>query len=70
MVKNLPAMQEIWVGKTHGEGNSYLLQCSGLEKPMDRRAWQATGHEFTKSWTGLNDFHFHCLAINISYDTV
>ena len=34
---------------------------------MDRRAWQATGHEFTKSWTGLNDFHFHCLALNISY---
>ena len=25
---------------------------------MDRGAWQATVH----SWTGLSDFHFHCLV--------
>ena len=48
MVKNLPAMRAIWVGKTPGEGNSYPLQCSGLEKAMGRRAWQAAGHGFTE----------------------
>ena len=36
-VKNLPTMQETgfdpWVGKIPGEGNSYLLQYSGLENP-------------------------------------
>ena len=32
-----------------GHGNS--LQCSCLENPMDRRAWQATVHRVAKSWT-------------------
>ena len=39
VVKNLPAMQEMWV---EGEGNGNLLQYSCLESPMDRGAWQAT----------------------------
>ena len=32
-----------------GEGNDYTLQYSCLENPMDRGAWQATGHEVAKS---------------------
>ena len=39
------------LGKTHGEGNGNLLQCSCLENSMDRGAWWATVHGVTKSWT-------------------
>ena len=28
--------------RSPGEGNGNPLQCSGLENPMDRGAWQAT----------------------------
>ena len=42
-------------GRCSGEGNSDLLQCSCLENPMDRGAWQATVHEVAKSWTQLKD---------------
>ena len=55
-IKNLPAMQEIWV--------QFLGQEDPLEKemvtlssilawriPMDKGAWQATLHGVTKSWT-------------------
>ena len=28
-------------GRSPGEGNGYPLQCSCLENPMDRGAWQA-----------------------------
>ena len=49
-VKNLPAkaadirdMGSIpGAGRSPGEGNSNLLQCSCLEHPMDRGAWEAT----------------------------
>ena len=34
-----------------GEGNGNPLQCSCLDNPMDRRAWQATVHRVTKSQT-------------------
>ena len=30
--------------RSPGEGNGYPLQCSCLENPMDRGAWQATVH--------------------------
>ena len=36
-------------GRSSGEGNGYPLQCSCLENPMDRGAWQATVHGVTKS---------------------
>ena len=42
-------------GRCSGEGNSDLLQCSCLENLMDRGAWQATVHEFAKSWTQFKD---------------
>jgi len=49
MVKNPPAMQEIWVPSPGweepiGEGNDYPLQYSCLENTMGRRTWQATVH--------------------------
>ena len=55
MVKTLPAMQDICVqslGREDclGEGHGYPLQYSCLENPIDRGAWQATVHGFTKSW--------------------
>ena len=40
----------------NGEGNGNPLQYYCLENSMDRRAWQATVHGVTKSWTRLNDF--------------
>ena len=49
MVKNPPAMQEIWVRSlgqeiSPGEGNGNPLQYSCLENSMDRGAWQAIVH--------------------------
>ena len=41
------------LGRSPGEGNSYLLQYSGLENSMD------IVHGVTKSWTQLGNFHFH-----------
>ena len=32
-------------GRFPGEGNGYPLQCSGLENPMDRGAWQTIGSQ-------------------------
>ena len=37
------------LGRPPGEGNSYLLQYSGLENSMDRRAWRAAVHGVKKS---------------------
>ena len=39
------------LGRFPGEGNRSLLQCSCLRNPLDRGAWQATIHGFTKSQT-------------------
>ena len=36
------------LGRSPGEGNGNSLQCSCLENPMDRGAWQATVHGVTK----------------------
>ena len=45
-------------GRLPGEWNGYSLQCSCLEKSMDRGAWRATVHAVAKSRTGLSDRHF------------
>ena len=37
-------------GRSPEEGNSFPLQYSCLENPMDRGAWWAAVHEVTKSW--------------------
>ena len=39
------------LGRFPEEGNASPLQCSSLEKPMDRGAWQATVHRVAKSQT-------------------
>ena len=53
------------LGRSAGEGNGSQLQCSCLENPMDRGAWQAMVHGVTKSRTPLRDFHFHCVIQSI-----
>ena len=45
-----------YLGRSLGEGNGYPLQYSCLENPIDRRAWQATVHGVTKSWTRLSNW--------------
>ena len=42
-------------GRSPGERNGNPFQYSCLEKPMDRRAWQATVHGVGMSWTQLSD---------------
>ena len=39
--------------RSPGGGHGNPLQYSCLENPMDRGAWQATVHSFSKSWTRL-----------------
>ena len=56
MAKNLPASVEDLgsipgSGRSPGEGNGKPLQCSCLENPMDRGAWQSMVHGVPKSRT-------------------
>ena len=43
------------LGRSPGEGNGNPLQCSCLENPVDRGAWQATVDGVAKRWTWLSD---------------
>ena len=61
MVKNLPANAGDagsipGSGRSPGGGHGNPLQCSCLENPVDRVAWQATVHGVAKSWTWLSDW--------------
>ena len=42
-------------GRSPGVGNGNALQYSCWGNPMDGRAWPATIHGVTKSWTQLSD---------------
>ena len=42
-------------GSSPGEGNGNPFQYSCLENLMDGRAWWATVHGVTKSWTRLSE---------------
>ena len=58
VVKNLPAMQEMWVQslgleRSPGEGNGDPLQCSYLENPRDGEASWAAVYGVAQSWTRL-----------------
>ena len=50
MVKNLPALWEIWVSSL---GQKDPLQCSCLENPMDGGAWWAAVYGVAQSRTRL-----------------
>ena len=59
LVKNLPAMQEIWVRSLGWEdplekGKATHSGYSGLENPMD-----FTVNGVAKSWTLPSDFHLY-----------
>ena len=56
LVKNLPAVREIWVrwlGRPPGEGKGYPVQYSGVENSMDYPV-----HGVTNSRTWLSDFQW------------
>ena len=46
-------------GRSTGGDHGNPLQCSCLENPMDRGAWQATVYRVTKSWTWLKQLCMH-----------
>ena len=61
VVKNPPANTGDvgWIpgsGGSPGGGYGNPLACSCLRNPMDRRAWRATVHRVSKSWTCLRDW--------------
>ena len=47
------------LGRSPGGGHGIPVQYSYLENPMDRGAWQATVHRFTKSQTRLKWLSTH-----------
>ena len=47
------ARDSVNVGLIPGRGNHNPPQYSSLENPMDRGAWQVTGHRVAKSQTQL-----------------
>ena len=53
-------------GRSPGGGHGNLLQYSCLENPMDRGAWQAPVHRFTKSWTPLRQVSMHAYICPLS----
>ena len=52
--------------RSPGEGSGYPLQCSYLEKPMDRGVWWAiVPMGLQRFWTWLSDWHMHTSQFNI-----
>ena len=47
------------LGRSRGEGKGYPLQYSGPENSV---------HEVAKSWTRVNNFHFHFFVYGTRYD--
>ena len=50
------------LGRSPGEGKGYPHQHSGLENSTD-----CIAHGVAKSWTQLNDFHFHLSLFTSTY---
>ena len=50
------------LGRSPGEGNSYLLQYSCLKNSMDRGAWWATVHGVAENQAQLRVFHLDSLG--------
>ena len=60
MVKNLPAIQKMWVRSlgwedSPGGGHATHSSISAWRIPMDRGAWWVAVHDVTKSQTQLSD---------------
>ena len=49
--------------RSPGEENSYPLQSSCLQNPMDRGSWQAAVHEITESDTIEQLTHAHTVIL-------
>ena len=59
-------------GRSPGGGHENALQCSCLENPMDRRAWQAIVHRDAQSQTQLkrlSTYIYKIIKICIDVDT-
>ena len=56
-----------WSGRSPGEGHGNPLQCSCLEHPMDRGAWQVTVQGVPKSWTQLKWLSMHACIHTHTY---
>ena len=69
VVKNLPDKAEDLrdtgsvpgLGRSPGGAHGNPLQCSCLENPMDRGAWQVTVHKVAKGQTQLRRLSMHAL---------
>ena len=48
-------------GRSPGGGHGNPLQCSRLESPLNRGAWQAIVHRVAKSWTQLKRLSTHTM---------
>ena len=78
MVKNLPANAGdirdvgsiLGFRRSPGEGPSNPLQYSCLENSMDRGAWQATVHGFTKSQTQLKQLSTYAIKRHVQANTI
>ena len=55
-------------GRSPGGGHSNLLQCSCLENPMDRGAWQTVVHRVAKSQTRLSMHADQYVFISIKWE--
>ena len=54
-------------GRSPGEGSGNPLQCSCLENPMDRRAWQNTVNRVAKRQTWLKLLSTHAYIYMVGY---
>ena len=61
----------IWLGRSPGGGPGNPFQCSFLENPVDRGAWQITAHRVAKSQTCLKQFsmQMHDTPLSLHYIT-
>ena len=55
-------------GKSPEEGYGYLFQCSCLENPMDRGAWQVTVHGVAELHTAEATEHTHMYKIQLQWN--
>ena len=75
VVKNLPANAGdirdagliSGLGRSPGGGHGNPLQYSCLESPMDREAWWATVHQYSKSSTWLKQLSMHIIISDVEH---